>query len=423
VVASTILSAPANADVAGSQTSSVDEKKVEKVRFGGFGFDFTMADSSGLNAVGENYRNELNFYFEPHWDIGARWLRDTRFKTFTIGARFSLTQPLSGTDDAYYSGNTNLSEPPGSCSGATTNQNGSLNTGSVGYCHPASNDFRTDYSDIWLTIRNPRIYTIPKLGVHINPSIRFILPASKESLFQTLQFALTPSLSLSRSFYKDHINLAFGVSYTKNFHKYKTPGVDSRDTSGSAANPLGGNPYDGIMGAGISNLMNDPTRSGTLGGVNVSQGVAYTINGGVQFNDKWSLDALYIIRTAWAYGLNCSADGYDLCANGDAVAANSGSSITRPGTKADTQILWVTLGYQPVDWVGLSLMWINWAPLKSTDGASYRQGIISTDYNAFTTLSLSATFSLDKIANRIWKPGPKPLTAQTTGNGVVQAKR
>jgi len=39
------------------------------------------------------------------------------------------------------------------------------------------------------------------------------------------------------------------------------------------------------------------------------------------------------------------------------------------------------------------------------------------------TLSLSATFSLDKIANRIWKPGPKPLTAQTTGNGVVQAKR
>jgi hypothetical protein len=408
---------------ANSPTAGAVDKKQEDVRFGGFGFDFTMSDSMGLNGVGQNYRNELNFYFEPRWDIGKKWMKNTRFRTFGIGVRFSLTQPLTGVDEGYFNGNSNLQDPQGTCGSPQINQNGSLDPTTVGYCNPQRNDFRTGYSDIWLTIRNPKIYTIPKLEVNINPSFRMFLPVSQESLYQTLQFAIAPSLSLSRSFWKDHINLAFGVSYTKNFHKYTSPQLNPAN-GGTSGSSIGGNPYDGIMGAGLSNLYIDPTRTGTISGYNVSQSVAYTINGTVNFNDKWSLDALYIIRNAFVYDSSCLSDqsGYtvDLCRSGDAVASSSGTFLNRPGAK-DAQILWLSLGYQPTDWVGLSLMWINWAPLKKPDG-SFRQGVISTDYNAFTTLSIGATFSLDRIANRIWKPGPKPLTAQT-GTGLTQAKR
>jgi hypothetical protein len=425
--ASTLLSASAFAqNLSGSQTAaSVEADKQKETRFGGFTFDFTLADSTGLNAVGENYRNELDFYFEPTWHIGQKWMKNTRFKTFSLGARFSLVQPLSGTDESYYSGNTNISGPEGTCGNPqVSGQGGQLDPGSVSYCHPKSNDFRTDYSDIWLTVNNPNIYTIPKLGIQINPSIRFILPTSAESRYQTLEFALTPSLSLSRAFYKDHIRLAAGFSYTKNFHKYTSPQFNPQ--TAATASTEGSNPYDGAVGAGLSNFFIDPTRTGTIGGYNASHVLAYTIDGSVTFNDKWSLDALYIIRSAIAYDHQCN-DGVDgttinTCQNGDAVAASSGSSLNRPGYKQDVQILWVSLGYQPVDWVGLSLMWINAAPLRSLDGHSYRQGIISTDYNGFTTLSLSATFSLDKIAARIWKT-PKPLTAKSTESGLIQAKR
>jgi hypothetical protein len=394
--------------------------KADTVRFGGLAFDFSISDSMGLNGVGQNYRNELNFYFEPRWDIGRKWFAGTRFRTFGIAWRFAVTQPLTGVDEGYFRGTGGLAGPQGTCGDPTIN-NGMLDATTVGYCNPQSNDYRTGYSDIWMTFRNPRIYTIPKLGININPSVRMFFPVSQESRYQTLQFALSPILSLSRSFWKDRLNFALGVIYTKNFHRYTSPQLSPE---GGTTATQGGNPYDGIMGAGLSNMYNDPSRTGTLSGYNVSQSLLYIINGGISFNDQWSFDALYLIRNSFLYDNSCVTEmhGYTIntCDTGNAVAGSSGSYLERPGVR-DAQILWLTLAYQPTDWVGLNLMWINWAPLTKPDG-SFRQGIISTDYNAFTTLSLGVTFSIDRIANRIWKPGPKPLTAQT-GNGLTQAKR
>jgi hypothetical protein len=396
-----VASAAADAPAQTPSSNTVVEKKAEAVPFGGFSFDFTMSDSTGLNAVGENYRNELAWYLEPSWNIGAKWLKNTRFKTFSIGGRFILTQALSGTDDTGFGATANAG-PETPCSNLTPSTNGGLVTQTPDYCHPQANDRRTDYSDIWLTFRNPRIYTIPKLGIDINPSIRFFLPTSAQSQFQGLYLSMAPSLGVSRSFWKDHITLGYGFSFTKNFHKSTAPEFT---TSGGSAAALGANQFDGIIGSTLSNFYLDPTRATAVGGYLVNYSLGHVIDGTITFNKQWSLDVLYIIRDAFVYGRNCndSVPGYtvDTCLTGNAVAANSNTSLSRPGTR-DVQVFWVTLGYQPLDWLGLALMYINWAPLQKPD-STYRQGIISTDYNAFTTLSLGATVSLDKVASKIWK--------------------
>src|SRR5262245_2454719 len=80
---------------------------LKKVPFYGFGFDFTASDNTGLNSVGQNYRNDLTFYFEPTWRIGARWLSHTRWRGLTLAGRFAVTQNVSGVDETNFSGYAN----------------------------------------------------------------------------------------------------------------------------------------------------------------------------------------------------------------------------------------------------------------------------------------------------------------------------
>lgn len=377
-------------------SNTVTAPKPEVARFGGFGFDFTMADSTSLNAVGQNYRNDLAWYFEPSWHVGARFAPTTRFKTFGIHLRFVVTEMLTGTDEAGFGPNAN-SGPQGTCSNITPGPGGTVDPTQVGYCNPQPNDRRTDYGDIWLTFSNPRIYTIPKIGVDINPSFRFYLPTSLQSRHQTLIMGIMPSLSVSRRFWKDRISLSYGFGVRKNFHQYTTAEVQYRP--GDAA-VLGGNPTDGANGASFANRIGDPTA------FNGNFALMHSIVGGVKFHKQVSFSALYIIFNTQGYNPeSCVVDtqgmSIDTCANGDAVASSSGTRLDRPGWR-DQQVLWLTLSYQPWDYLGFALMYINWAPMQKPDG-SYRQGVISTDYNAFTTLSLGATVSLDKVAAKIWK--------------------
>ncbi len=387
----------------GTAASIEGQKKDDKVPFYGLSFDFTINDGTGLNSVGQNYRNDLIFYFEPTWNVGARFFKKTWAKTFAIAARFSVTQELSGTDDSSFNGVSNTG-PHGTCSNITPSSNGGLvDPTTVGYCNPAGNDRRADYSDVWLTFKLPKVYTIPKLAVSISPSLRFVLPTSQESRYQTLQIAMTPSVSLSRNFWKDRIHVGYGLGFTKNFHSQPIGQIDPQ--TGGLAGTTGGNSFDGTVGTSISNFYNDPSRVGSVGGYNVNYQVTQSFSGGIVFNDKWSFDILYLLLNAYTYdpGCNYAVNGqsYDLCQSGNAVAANSGSSLNRD-TKGPNQVFWATLGYQPLDWLGVSLALITFSPTYKPD-STYRQGIISTDYNAFSTVNLSATVTIDKLVNKFRK--------------------
>ena len=61
----------------------------------------------------------------------------------------------------------------------------------------------------------------------------------------------------------------------------------------------------------------------------------------------------------------------------------------------------MTASYQFRPWLGFSLAWITWAPREKPD-SSFRQGFISTDYNSFTSVMLSATTSLEEVAKK-WR--------------------
>ena len=393
-------------NTAASEVSKVGERTGGNPRFYGLTFDLTTADGSGLNSVGHNYRNDFVWYFEPAWNIGQMYFRGTRWRSLQLQARWSLTANVSGTDEANFSGQSNAS-PAGTCPGTTINDNGTVDPGSVGYCDPSANTRRADYSDVWVTLRNPHIYTIPKIDVYLSPSFRMVAPASRESLYQTLVMSLTPSIAAGRTFWHDKIRVGYGFGFTKNFHRYTSP-LLAPGQGGLTGATAGGNLSDGPYGAGLSNFYLDPSRDGTIGGYNINYSLSHTISGGIQLSDKWSFDVLYVIIDSFTYDHSCATTNvavagaqYDTCSAGDRVAANSGATLARPSHR-DSQVFWATIAYQPLDWLGLSLAWINWAPLQKLD-SSYRQGIISTDYDAFTTIQLAATITVDRLAARYWR--------------------
>ena len=403
------IGSSARAQLSGYNTAASEVTKTGErtgsPRFYGLTFDLTIGDGSGLNSVGHNYRNDFVWYFEPAWNIGQMYYRNTRWRGLQLAARFSLTANASGTDEANFSGHSNAT-PAGTCPGTTINDNGSVDPGSVGYCNPSPNQRRADYSDLWLTVRSPHVYTIPKIDVALSPAFRVVLPTSLESQYQTMVMSLTPTLAASRTFWHGRLRVGYGFGFTKYFHRYTSP--ELTPGSGGMAATEGGNLSDGPFGAGLSNFYLDPSREGTIGGYNVSYSFIHSISGGIQISDKWSFDVLYLVIDSFTYDHSCatanvSVDGaeYDTCSAGDRVAADSGASIARPSHR-DSQVLWATIGYQALDWLGISLAWINWAPLQYPD-SRYRQGIISTDYDQFTTIQLAATVTIDKLAARYWR--------------------
>ena len=397
-----------------AQTSGllVDENKRETPKFGGFHFDLGIYDGSNLNNVGHNYSNALSFYFEPSWDVGRAFsaLRNGPLKNMQITGRFVLTAGLAGTEDGYFSGNT-TSSPQGTCGNPGVSTNGGVvDPGSVAYCNPSSAHRRADYSDTWLTLRLPSVYKIPKALISISPALRFIFPSSAESQYQTLLVSITPSLGLSRSFWKGHIRVGFSFGVNKSFHKDATAHYTGGDNG--TASTQGGNAYDGGTGSGLSNFYADPSRQATVGGLNTNFSLLSVVSTGLQFNDKWSADLLYIVSNNYPYGQGCTAttQGQDvnLCANGSAVAGQSNSQLWRPGRR-DYQTFWASVTYQPFQWIGFSLSWINSAPLWKPD-STYRQGFISTDYNAFTTISFGTSISIDHVVSAL--QGRKKATTQ-----------
>jgi len=385
-----------------SPAAGVASEPEPGIRFHGLTFHVTLADGTGLNAVGHNYRNDLNLYLEPAWHAGKRFFARSRFQSLSISARWLVTRNLAGTDESNVNGSANAG-PQGSCSDVSPSTAGTIDPGQAGYCNPQANDRRTDYGDLWLTARNPRVYTIPKLLVELNPAVRVILPVSAESRFETLLFSVMASLGLSRSFLTDRLSVSYTFGFTKYFHQYTTPQIDGAKAGATASQ--GGNASDGAFGAGISNFYSDPTRSGTICGHNPSFGFMHLFGGAYKLSRRWSFEALYFLLSSYAYGHACTVTvsglSVDTCASGDRVAAGSGSSLSRPGHR-DTQILWLTASYQALPWLGVFLSYINWAPLLYPD-SSYRQPFFSTDYSAFTTIQLGATVTVEALIRK-WRP-------------------
>jgi hypothetical protein len=402
VAAALGLPQPAVAQLANALTGTTATGP-EDTALRGFDFSLTLSDSSGLNTVGQNYRNELSAYFEPQWAAGKRLGLGGALSKLTVSGRFVLTRALSGTSDDSFSGSAS-SGPLTPCSTVIPSPDGGVvDPTQVRRCNPAAADRRTDYSDIWLSAGLPRFATIPRANLDVSSSLRLVLPTSAQSRFATLRFGVTGTGGLSRGFFGDKLRLFYTLGLTKNFHAYSTPGLDPG--AGGPAGEEGGNPASGLAGTGISNLYADPSRVGQ-GGYNTSFALANSLSAHLELGGRWSGDVLYLWTDGFTYGHPCQIDvsglSVDSCRTGAAVADSSGSAVEGRGHKRG-QVFWVTASYNYRPWLSFSLAWVNWAPREKPD-SSYRQPFISTDYNAFTSVMLSATTSLEEIAKR-WR-GP-----------------
>jgi hypothetical protein len=377
---------------------------------GGFDLELTLSDSTGLNAVGQNYRNELSAYFEPRWAMGRRLFGNSpTWSKLSMSARFVLGRALAGTGDDSF-GSTVNSGPLVPCSSITPSQDGGIiDPNQVQRCNPEPNNRRFDYSDISVAFGLPRVATIPRVGVSVSTSLRVVIPISPQSRFASLRTALTGSGVLSKGFFKDQLRLSYSLGVTKNFHRYTTAGLDP-DSPGIGGE-LGGNPSSGLAGVGISNLYADPSRVGASG-INTSYSFSNGLSAHLEVFKKWSGDILYLWTDGFSYGHSCTVEVggqiVDSCANGSTVAAGSLSSTESRGHKRG-QVFSLTVSYNYQPWLGFSLGLSTWSPRMMPD-TSYRQGFISTDYNAFTSVMLSVSTSLEELTKR-WRPNRNALTS------------
>src|SRR5690348_14322024 len=98
LLAGFLCARPAQAQLTNALTGTA--ATADDTIMGGFDIDLTLSDSSGLNAVGENYRNELSMYFEPRFAVGKRLFRESKvWSKLSLSARFVLSRALTGTSE------------------------------------------------------------------------------------------------------------------------------------------------------------------------------------------------------------------------------------------------------------------------------------------------------------------------------------
>jgi len=391
--------APAAADSASASATGQVVTSTGEARMYGFDLNLSMSDSTGLNAVGENYRNELGLFIEPRWSVGKVFLKDKGFwSKLTLAGRFVLNRAFAGTSDEGFGDQVNAG-PNGGCSNVIPSGNGGvINPNDVQYCHPAANSRRTDYSDLGVSASLPRLATIPRIKVDVSPGLRFTIPVSEQSRFAGLRLGTTASLAFGRAFLGDKMRAGYSFGFTKNFHEYTTPGLPNPD--GGTAAEAGTNPYSPVSGVGTSNLYADPSRVG-MSGFNTSFSFSNSVSASYKINDSWSVDGIYMWTDGFSYGHDCdvrvsSFDTQNTCMSGSAVAGNSGTDVSNGRGHRKGQVLWLTASYDWKPWLGFSLAWATWAPRLKPD-SSFRQPIVSTDYNSFTSVILSASTSLDEV--------------------------
>ncbi len=88
--------------------------------------------------------------------------------------------------------------------------------------------------DLGLRVSASNFAKIPGVGINVSAGLGLTLPTSLSSQGDTLMFALSPSLRLSRTFGKvlDGLTLGYSLRFTKNFHEYTTGELDSPSVPG-----------------------------------------------------------------------------------------------------------------------------------------------------------------------------------------------
>jgi hypothetical protein len=376
--------------------AGADESHAVNERFGGLMLDITLMDSSTLNLV--NYNNQAVLYISPIWPVGRLFLQGTPFSRLTVSGRWVVTRNFAGYEPNTVSPNGDLGYSP-RCSNIAQSTSGTIDPNSVRRC-VADADYRITPGDVWLTVTNPSLYKIPVADIALTPSLRFILPTSYESSYATLLFGVTATMNLSRNLWNDQLTLSAAFGATKYFNRSTSPAADAL-TPDEVDGPVTANYRASQISSNSANFYVDPARAGS-GAMNPEFGLTQMVS--VDYTPtalpQLSFNAIYYWLHLFSYEatqctIEVAGQPYDACAAADRVAKVSNGVGTAGRAVSDLQMFYLAANYQLNSWVGFTLSWTTWAPQRKPDNST-RQGFISTDYNAFTTVGLGATFSINR---------------------------
>ncbi len=391
---------------------------VKRPPFAGLGLELSTWDQTVLWAGGGAYRNDLGILILPSWAIGKRFIGHGPFNSLSLSLRFALEVPFAGVEESQFTSSSPPSSTQQPC--AVTETGGGV---VVPRCDYGNGPRRADYSDLSLILANPRIYTLPVVGVHVDPLLGVILPASAESRFATLVTQVLLQVGLGKELWKDRVSLGYSFGFGKGFYRYNS-GVPNLSNGNSTpdqqllANPVAfSSNFYGTDDQHQSLLCSpgEPTCT------NPSFFLQNTFRVSLNITRLLSATLLYRISDVnFANRTDCmdtpAFDGGPPVATCSGPAADSGSVSNR--TWRDTQLFWASVAYQALPWLGVSLSYITatpfWKYATSTqndpsssavgDGQStrsYRQGLWSADANAFTTVSLGVSVSVEGLASSL----------------------
>ena len=307
-----------------------------------------------------------------------------------------LTDDLAGFDPSAINPDSNHGEAQ-PCSNLQTTQQGTVNVSdsTVKRCsYPQT--YRPLPGDLSFSISNPGIYKIPVLGAsRINPSIqRVVVPLSYQSQYATLITSLQGAVGFSRSFFHDKFSIGYSFGATKYFDRSNSPVAQASapPLTGFAANNYGANSAE-VTQNNAAFYASDANVSSL--GFNSSYSFSHVFSIGYNPIKRLSFSLLYILSDSFSYGAPCGVQDIEgvstnPCANANTVAGGKGTTSV---DIHDSQIFWLSANYQFTSWVGVSLAWVNASPLRTAANITY-QPFISTNYDAYTNITLGATFSL-----------------------------
>jgi hypothetical protein len=385
-------------------TVSLNNPEDKPVFFKGVGLEIDIADSSGLNAVGENYQNDWLMVFLPTWRAGAAFFKGNPYlEKLTVSGRFVVSGEFSGTNEAYRSGNFSANSFYQGCeSGAPSTQGGVVDTTAVPYCQNGANR-RADYSDISLRASDT-VYTIPKALVDVKVGAKLGIPISLESRNQGLILNMGAGPGLSRSFLNKKLHVAYDFSASKYFFKNS---VGSIDYNPNGAVPDPNNP--GLYNPSANTLANDPRFTEGINGLVPSYAVSHAFTVGYDATDKLSFTALYWITDTFArtydtcnVNLGGTVGTVNVCQTGQAVAQSSGATVLSRGDHGSQRFL-VDATYAITDYLAIDLSLLTDGPQRHPDG-SWQEPFIETNYNGYTSIALGLNFNSDILAGQLLHP-------------------
>jgi len=354
-------------------------------------WNFTLSDNSSINLV--NYSNALSLIVEPQWPVGRLFLSDTPFKRLSINTRFIVNQTISGYDTSSVSPDS-VQDRPAPCSNLTTDGRGLIDPADVQRC-ATTRTYRPTLNDTWITFAAPWTGKIPVVDINVGTMGRVVLPTSYESQYANLMFGLAGNISFSRAF-GDQLRGLYVLQASKNFNSSTSAAV--RDGETISNDPVTANYRVGQVVGNSADFYADPSKRGN-GGLVPSHALLHIF--GLDYSPKqfpdFSLSAMYISIASFAYEakdciIKLNGADYDVCAAANRVATVSNGVGTSPGGPTnDLQVFSVNASYTVRPDFILTGSWQNFSPLRMPNN-QWRQPFISTDYNAFTSVGLSATY-------------------------------